>query len=389
MMISMREMVSNQVDNKLSPAKKPIRVLQVFNYFNQGGIENFVMNVYRNIDRSKIQFDFAFPCNKRGYFDEEAISLGGNIYFFDSEKKSFWNYYRNLKRIIKDHGPYTAVHSHIYYFSGYVLLIAKLCGVKIRISHSHETKKGRKQTLIRRIYEKVMRKMIKWNATDWLACSDLAGKYVFGSSIPYQVLYNGIDLDRFVYRPDTRNKIRKELGLSDNNKMILNVGRFADQKNHRFIIEILRKLVDHSDDYRLVMIGTGPLEDIIRQKCKEYGLIDRCHFLHNIQNTEDYYCAADVFLLPSLYEGMGIVCMEAQATGLQSLLSTEVPKEIAVTDVVHYLNLNDPIEKWVKQVRDLAELSIQRDNYSSLLRATVFDIERTDKDLTNIYLRGE
>lgn len=389
MMISMREMVSNQVDNKLPPAKKPIRVLHVFNYFNQGGIENFVMNVYRNIDRSKIQFDFAFPCNKKGYFDEEAISLGGNIYFFDSEKKSFWNYYRNLKRIIKDYGPYTAVHSHIYYFSGYVLLIAKLCGVKIRISHSHETKKGRKQTLIRRIYEKAMRKMIKWNATDWLACSDLAGKYVFGQSIPYQVLYNGIDLDRFVYRPDTRNKIRLELGLSDNNKMILNVGRFADQKNHRFIIEIFKKIVEQSDDYQLIMIGTGPLENIIRQKCKEYGLIDRCHFLHNIQNTEDYYCAADVFLLPSLYEGMGIVCMEAQATGLQSLLSTEVPKEIAVTDVVHFLNLNDPIEKWVKQVRDLAELSIQRDNYSSLLRATVFDIERTNKDLTNIYLRGE
>ena len=119
----------------MSSANQPIRVLHVFNFFDQGGIENFVMNVYRNIDRSKIQFDFAFPINKKGCFDEEVWELGGNIYFFDSEKKSLWNYYKNLSRIIKTHGPYAVVHSHIYYFSGYILLIARLCGVPVRISH--------------------------------------------------------------------------------------------------------------------------------------------------------------------------------------------------------------------------------------------------------------
>lgn len=368
--------------------KEPLRVLHVFAWFNQGGIENFVMNVYRNIDRSKVQFDFAFPISRKGYFDDEVNSLGGNIYFFDSEKKSFRNFYRNLRRIINDHGPYAAVHSHLYYFSGYILFIAKLCGVKIRISHSHDTVKGRKQTIIRKIYEKFMSKMIKANATDWLSCSDLAGRYVFGDKIPYHVLYNGIDLNRFLYRPERRIKVRKQLGISDGNKVILNVGRFAEQKNHKFIIDIFKELSNLSNDYRLIMIGTGPLEEDIHEKCRKYGLLDKCFFLHNIQNTEDYYCAADIFLLPSLYEGMGIVCIEAQATGLQTILSNEITKEVAVTDLVHYLDLKDSASKWASNIDLLANEPTSRKNYRDKFIDSVFDVNRTIKDLTEIYSRG-
>lgn len=368
--------------------RKPVRVLHVFNFFNQGGIENFVMNVYRNIDRSKIQFDFAFPMNKKGYFDDEAKALGGNIYFFDSEKKSFWNYYRNLKRIIEEHGPYVAVHSHIYYFSGYVLYIAKKCGVKIRISHSHETQKGRKQTFIRKVYESVMRKMIKANATDWLCCSEKAGDYVFGKSIPYQVLYNGIDLNRFKFRQDCRDAIRKELGLQDK-KVILNVGRFAEQKNHPFILKIFKHLLEVSENYRLVMIGGGPLEDPIREKCKEYGFYDKCTFLHNIQNTEDYYCAADAFILPSLYEGMGIVLIEAQATGLQTVISDKVTREVDVTDLTYYLSIDNTEKEWASLIDNLMLNQYNRTRYTEKLLGSAFDIKRTVKDLSEIYLRGE
>lgn len=387
----MKEMGLTRYDDKRIQviSDEPIRILHVFSWFDQGGIENFVMNVYRNIDRSKIQFDFAFPINKKGYFDEEAKSLGAKIYLFDSEKISVGNYYRNLKRIIKDNGPYTAVHSHVYYFSGVVLTIAKLCGINIRISHSHDTVKGRKPTYVRKIYEKLMRKMIKKNATDWLACSDLAGRYVFGKTIPYRVLYNGIDLNRFSFNLDSRYKIRKELGIADSNKVILNVGRFAEQKNHKFIIEIFKKLQDLSDEYRLIMIGTGSLEDEIREKCLEYGVLDKCFFLHNIQNTEDYYCAADVFLLPSLYEGMGIVCVEAQSTGLPTVLSTEVPDEIAVTDLVHFLDLKDSDSKWAKTVNQLANEYVDRGSYRDHFVNSVFDVDRTVKDLTEIYSRSE
>lgn len=367
---------------------KPVRVLHVFNFFDQGGIENFVMNVYRNIDRSKIQFDFAFPENKKGYFDEEAKALGANIYFFDSNKKSFGNYNRNLRRIIQEHGPYVAVHSHIYYFSGYVLYIAKKCGVKIRISHSHETQKGRRQTLIRKIYEKVMRRMIKANATDWLCCSDKAGDYVFGKSIPYKVLYNGIDMNRFKFRQDRRNDIRKELNVEDK-KVILNVGRFAEQKNHPFILKVFKHLQEISEDYRLVMIGGGPLEDMIREKCKEYGFYDKCYFLHNIQNTEDYYCAADIFILPSLYEGMGIVLVEAQATGLHTIISDKVPREINVTDLATYLSIDHTEQEWALTIDRQISEEIYRNSYNEQFAGSLFDIQRTVKDLTDIYLRNE
>lgn len=383
----MKEMRLTKFDDKKFQEiqDKPIRILHVFSWFNQGGIENFVMNVYRNIDRSKIQFDFAFPISKKGFFDEEAISMGANIYFFDSDKISFSNYYRNLKRIITEHGPYSAVHSHIYYFSGFVLWIAKLCGVKIRVSHSHDTVKGRKPTIIRKMYEKAMKKMIKWNATDRLACSDLAGSYVFGKDIPYSVLYNGIDIDRFLFRQDRRNKTRKALGFTDNNKVILNVGRFVDQKNHEFIIEIFNNLLSISNDYRLVMIGTGPLEDRIREKCKKYGILDRCTFLHNIGNTEDYYCAADAFLLPSHYEGMPIVSVEAQSSGLTSFLSTKITKEVAVTDIIHYFNLEDSAQLWAKHINEIIALPVDRIKYNQKFVNSVFDINRTIKDLTKLY----
>lgn len=380
--------ITKSLDNT-GICKQPVRILHVFAWFNQGGIENFIMNVYRNIDRSKIQFDFAFPINKKGYFDEEVNSLGGRIYFFDSEKISVGNYYRNLKRIINDYGPYTVVHSHVYYYSGIVLLIARLCGINIRIAHSHDTVKGRKPTLLRKLYEKIMRRAIKINATDLLSCSNLAGQYVFGNKSLYKVLYNGIDLDRFSFKQKNRIKIRKDLGISDEHKLILNVGRFTEQKNHDFLIEVFKEILDRNLDYRLLMIGTGPLEDEIRGKIEAYGFLDKCFFLHNIQNTEDYYCASDVFLLPSRYEGMGIVCMEAQATGLPSLLSTEVPKEISVTDIVHYLNLNDSVGEWASEVMALANKSVKRNNYSERLRDTSFDVDRTVMDLTNIYLRDQ
>lgn len=367
---------------------EPVRILHVFNFFYQGGIENFVMNVYRNIDRSKIQFDFAFPMNKKGYFDDEAKALGANIYFFDSDKKSFWNYYKNLSHIIKEHGPYAAVHSHIYYFSGYILLIAKLCGVKTRISHSHETQKGRKQTLIRRIYENAMRLMIKNNATVWLCCSNQAGECVFGKNMPYQVLYNGIDLRRFVYRQESRERIRKELGL-EGKKVILNVGRFAEQKNHPFILKVFKEMTVRSEDYRLIMIGGGPLERMIREKCKEYGIYEKCVFLHNIQNTEDYYCASDVFILPSLYEGLGIVLVEAQATGLPTIISDKVTKEVGMTDLAHYLSIENSEKEWADMIEQQISKQFDRAKYNSKIIGSEFDVKQTVKCLTEIYLRGE
>lgn len=368
---------------------KPVRVLHVFNYFNQGGIENFVMNVYRNIDRSKVQFDFAFPINKKGYFDDEARLLGANIYFFDSDKKTFWNYYRNLKRIIEEHGPYAAVHSHVYYFSGYILFIAKLCGVKIRISHSHETAKGRKQTFIRKCYECFMRWMIKRNATNWLSCSDIAGSYVFGPNIPYQVLYNGIDLNRFKYNEESRIRIRQQLH-AENSFIVMNVGRFAPQKNHEFIINLFHELLEKIPQSHLLLIGTGPLQPQVEEQCKSLGISNKVTILHNIQNTEEYYNAADAFVLPSLYEGMGIVVIESQSCGLYTLISDKVTKEVGVSDVSEYLPIEgkEAVSLWVNSLLEISNKHVNRSDYQSTFVNTSFNVDVTVRDLTTIYTSG-
>lgn len=363
---------------------EPIRVLHVFNWFNQGGIENFVINVYRNIDRRKIQFDFAFPTNRKGYFDDEVLALGGRIFFFDSEKKSLWNYYKNLRLIIKSNGPYAAIHSHIYYFSGYILLIAWLCGIKIRLSHSHETQKGRRQTFLRKLYQSFMRWLILRTSTHRLACSDAAGVSLFGSLGKFQTVYNGIDFNRFHFDAQLRSDYRLKLGLKESDKVLINVGRFADQKNHKFIIELFHKLVNKQDNYRLILIGTGSLKENVISVSEKLGIIDKIYFLENIQNAEAYYCAADLFILPSLYEGLSIVSTEAQATGLPSLLSDKITREVGVTELSKYLPI-DNSDIWVIEVEETLKKHINRTLYVDVLKQTSFNVHKTIEDLIAIY----
>lgn len=362
---------------------KPYRVLHVFNCFNQGGIENLVMNVYRRIDRNIIQFDFAFIDHKKGCFDDEVETLGGRIYYFDSEKKSISNYKKSLTRIIKENGPYIAIHSHIFYFSGFVLYVAKKCGIKVRISHSHDTQKEEKHNFIRKVYELFMRKLINLYATDKICCSDVAGKALFGKHGKYQVIYNGIDMNRFIYSNELRNKYRNELHIN-NKKVLLNVGRFADQKNHEFIIDVFNKVHSLRNDTVLLLIGSGPLEGMIREKINNYGLNNDVIILSNIKNTECYYNCADIFLLPSKYEGMAIVAIESQATGLYLLLSDVITREIAISDIIEYLPINT-INNWVSRIITLLDKEYNRESYNKIFKESVFNIDTTISQLVKIY----
>ena len=364
--------------------KKPVRVLQVFNGFYQGGIENFIMNVYRKIDRDKVQFDFAFLKADKGCFDDEAMGLGAHIYRYDSEANTLKNHYASLNRIIKEYGPYAAAHSHQYFFSAYLLRIARQCGVKIRIAHSHDTKKGKKETLSRKAYETFMRGMIRRNATHMLACSDAAGRAVFGANAGYQVLYNGIDLRCFRYSQASRDAFRKKLGV-ESRFVVLNVGRFADQKNHAFIVEAFDETLKRRPDAVLMLMGTGPLKESVEEKLREKNLLDKTIFLSNIFDTENYYNAADVFILPSKYEGMSIVSIEAQATGLPTLISANVTREVAVTDLAEYLDINDPAQ-WAEAICRVATRERDRSSYNAQLVETPFNIKRTVSDLERIYL---
>lgn len=362
-----------------------IKILHVFDMFNQGGIENFIMNVYRNIDREIFQFDFAFRYNKAGVFDDEAKKLGAHIYYFLSEKKTLKNYRLSLTKIINEHGPYMVMHSHCYFFSGYILDIAKKNNIPIRIAHSHDTKKGKKETLFRKYYEFYMRNKIHNNATNMLSCSNAAGQYVFGKKAIFQILYNGIDLNRFTYNIKSRDKIRNYLGVTNKDIILLNVGRFVDQKNHKYQIEIIKELSKQPISFKYVFIGDGPYLPQIKNSIKKSKLESSIIFLQNVYNTEDYYNAADIFLLPSKYEGMGIVAIEAQASGLPSLISSRVPKEINITDLVENIDISAPVSTWVESILKWIHKDINRSVYSNELKNSPFDINQTVKNLEYIY----
>lgn len=362
-----------------------VRVLHVFEFFDQGGIENFVMNVYRCIDRNEIQFDFAFINRSKGFFDEEVKQLGGNIYYFLSERKTIYNYYKSISKIIREHGPYDVVHSHMYYFSGVILGIAKENGVKIRIAHSHETLKGRMPTFKRKAYESIMRHLIKQNATILISCSDIAGSYVFGKDAKYTVLYNGVDVQRFRFDPDRRYTFRQNNGWADK-KVILCIGRFADQKNHVFLIDVFEKILLVERNAILVLIGTGALKEKVKHIIENKGLSEKVVILSNIANTEDYYTAADLYMMPSKYEGMSIVSIEAQISGLYCLLSDQIPREIDVSNQISYLPI-DNIDIWSKcaiEKLNLKDENSRADSYK-LFSNGEFDVRTTVQMISDIY----
>lgn len=366
-----------------------VKVLHVFEFFDQGGIENFVMNVYRCIDRNEIQFDFAFINRSKGFFDEEVKQLGGNIYYFLSERKTIYNYYKSLSKIIREHGPYDVVHSHMYYFSGVILGIAKENGVKIRIAHSHETLKGRMPTFRRKAYESIMRHLIKQNATILISCSDIAGSYVFGKDAKYTVLYNGVDVQRFRFDPERRRTFRQNNGWTDK-KVILCIGRFADQKNHEFLIDVFERIIEEERNAMLVLIGTGTLKERITHIVENKGLSDSVVFLSNIGNTQDYYIAADLYMMPSKYEGMPIVSIEAQISGLYCLLSDKITKEIDVSDQVVYLPIDNK-DIWSKcaiECLNSKDTNDRVDRYKKFLDGR-FDVRTTVKRISDIYTGKE
>lgn len=362
-----------------------VKVLHVFEYFSQGGIENFVMNVFRNIDREKYEFYFAFINRTKGYFDDEAKKLGGKICYFASEEKSFSNYKQSLSQIIKEFGPFDVIHSHMYYFSGYILKVAKKNGVPIRIAHSHETTKGRKTTLLRRMYETYMRSLILKNANRLVSCSNIAGECLFGKNKNCITLYNGIDTDRFSFNTEARETIRKNLGVNEDCKLLLNIGRLSDQKNQLFIVDIFNEYLKKDNNSKLILVGEGSLDIEIKDKIKKYGIEEKVILTGSLFNTEDYYSACDCFVMPSKYEGLGIVAVEAQASGLPTVASTEVPNEVASTNLMEFVNLNDPIELWCKKILEAVNKKNDRKSYTNKIKGTPFDIHETVKLLCKVY----
>lgn len=365
---------------------KPVRVAQIIGKWLGGGVEAVVMNYYRHIDRSKIQFDFICDSDSTNIPYDEIKKLGGKVILVPPYQKVF-KYHKELKKVLKE-GNYKIVHSHINTLSVFSLFAAKCAKVPVRIAHSHSTtnKKEKKKNLLKQ----VLRPFSKLFATDYMCCSELAGRWLFGNK-EYDkgnvyLLNNAIDLDKFKYDEKVRNKKRKELKVKDSTLVIGHVGRFVEQKNHRFLIDIFNEVHKKNKDSILLLIGQGPLMEEIKVKVKNLKLEKYVKFLGQREDVNELYNAMDVFLLPSLYEGLPVVGVEAQANGLLCIFSDDMTKDIKIIDSTMFISLQQDSSELAQIILDKHEKVSNKKNLKKMCNEG-FDINLQASKLIHTYIK--
>lgn len=316
---------------------EPIRVAHVMGKMLGGGVEQVVMNYYRHIDRSRVQFDFVVDSDSTLVPRGEIESLGGRVFTVPPYQRVI-AYQRALIEIFLKQ-RWKIVHSHENALSVFPLRAAKRAGVPVRIAHSHSTA-GRGETA-RNAIKWVLRRFANVYPTHRMACSRHAGEWLFGKGANFTILHNAIELSDFWFDPGIRDEVRVELGIPDSKLAIGHVGRFVTQKNQSFLLDVFAKVIADGVDAVLILVGDGPMRGEMEEMAGRFGLSDRVLFLGQRDDVARLYQAFDVFCLPSLYEGLGIVAIEAQVAGLPCLLSDCVPEEAVISDKAITLSIRD------------------------------------------------
>lgn len=350
-----------------------IRVLQVVGAMEYAGMETFIMNLYRQIDRSSVQFDFLVHHERRAPFEDEIEALGGKIYHTSIiDDGNFIKYSHDLRQLYQNHPEYRIVHGHLGSVAYWYLGAAKRQGVPWRILHSHVPSYVKS---LKGYVKNAMFKLSPHYANIHFACSQEAGKYQFGNQ-PFEIIPNGIDVPRFRYNEAIRNRIRKELQIDDR-FVIGHVGRFFPEKNHAFIVRLFYELRRKMDNSVLLFIGGGPLLKKTKQQVKELGLEDHVLFLGMQDNTAPFYQAMDAFVLPSLYEGFPLTGIEAQCAGLPCLFTDHSAPSIVMQPDSKQLALNDnDFGNWIDALIHISKSHVNRqlippqmENYDSAVVA--------------------
>ena len=362
-----------------------MRILHMIGKLEMGGSQTMVMALYRAIDRSKVQFDFITDCDAQGIFEDEIRQLGGRIFQLPkfngrnyTQVRSAWDVF------FSDHPEYRVLHSHVRSYASIYLPVAKAHGVKT-IIHSHNTSNGHG---LAAVGKKILQYPLRFQADYYFACSELAGRWLFGKRVlesdRYYMVRNAVDLKRFAYRPSVRGKIRRELEIDENTLLIGHVGRMNPQKNHVFLIDCFRRIVDQQKNAKLVLLGDGELHEEIAEQIRCLGLENRVLMLGVKGNPEDYFSAMDCLLLPSLHEGLPVVIVEAQANGLPCYVSDTVTKEVQLSELVHYLPISQGEGPWVTAVLECGK---QHEDVTDQIKSSGFSVEESAKWLCDFYLR--
>jgi len=356
-----------------------VRILHVVTYMGRGGLETMLMNYYRHIDRSKVQFDFLVHRDFKADYDDEILSLGGKIYHLPKLNPLSFQYRRQLNAFFKNHPEYKIVHVHQDCLSAIALKAAYKNHVPVRIAHSHSSSQNINLKYILKI---IYKRFIPQYATHMMACSKDAGQWMFQSS-HFQVLSNAIDAKMYTFDVDKRKLQRKSLNIKENEVLIGHVGRFRFEKNHTFLIDIFDEIAKQISA-KLILVGDGELQNNIKEKIETFKLQDKVMMTGSRNDVANLMQAMDVFVLPSLFEGLPLTTIEAQASGLPCLISDKVPLECKKTDLVQQIPLSLSAKEWAEIVINVLQIQ-RRDTYQEI-KNSGFDILENAKKLQNFYL---
>lgn len=359
-----------------------IRVLRIIGECKTGGTETIALNYYKNIDHNKIKMDFLFYGNSLKRFEDELKKYGDRVYNVDLYSKHMIKSILQIKKIVKENN-YDIVHSQLNTLNFFPLLGAKLGGASIRVASNHSTanlKYEKKKSILKYL----LKPTCAMTANYYAACSNYAGRWAFGDKRNIKIIHNAIDLSKFRYSDEIRKSVRKKENWND--KFVIgHVGRFVAQKNHKFIIDVFKEVLNKRENSILVLIGEGELEQEIKKYVKELGLEEKVLFYGVRFDVCELLQGMDIFLFPSLYEGLGNVITEAQAVSLQSVVSKAVPEEVKQTEFVEFVDLNNNVNEWADIVLKYDSNYKRRDTYRDLVEAG-YEIKSAAKDLESYYL---
>lgn len=359
-----------------------VRILQYIGKLDIGGSQSMILELYRKIDRTKIQFDFIVSPNVNEKMYNEIIELGGRIYECPKyDMRNIFKYVKWWNNFLKKHTEYKVLHGHIRSVSSIYLHIAKKYGL-ITIIHSHSTSNG--SGIIGKIKD-IMQYPARYQADYLFACSEEAGKWMYGKKMickpNYKIIMNAIDAQKFAYNSKTRKRIREELKIED--KFVVGiVGRLTVAKNHSFLIEIFKNIYEKRQDSVLLIVGDGELRNKLQEQVNRLGIQKNVIFTGARFNTEDYYQAMDVFAFPSLWEGLGIVAIEAQCSGLKCVVSERVPEKVDLNvGILKRIKLEEK-QLWIQEIFK----EYERKNQVKAVKENGYDISENAKILQEFYI---
>lgn len=371
-----------------------VKVLVLITAMDRGGAETMTMNYFRQLDREKIQMDFLVIRKYQSDYENEIKQLGSKVYHLSPiSLKTIGKFKKEFREFLKQHQEYKIIHSHLEERSYFPMKIAKKMGVPVRIVHAHSIPddKGPKQWA--RLY---MRSHLKGLYTHGFACAEGPANWLFGKNLREQItiINNAINVPQFMKSQKTRDRVRKQLGISDNTLVIGHIGRFVKQKNHQFLIDIFKNVNNQRQDCRLLLIGGGKPEkeqkckEEIVKKVKEAGLLSKVDFLGVKNNIEELLQAMDVFVMPSTSEGFPVSLIEAQAAGLRCIASDAIDYKVNITGEVQYESLeNDPVE-WANRIISFTHTELDGKKMNQMVKEAGFDVNEQACNLTDFYIKA-